>query len=115
MSPIVGQYFLSTHLPSDFLAQFVGNGNPMAIPMAALLGAPIYLDGYAALPLIRGLIEGGMGGGAAMTLLVAGGIISAWAAIPVFALVRLPVFGLYILLAVLSAMVAGWGFAAFFS
>lgn len=87
----------------------------MAIPMAALLGAPIYLDGYAALPLIRGLIEGGMGGGAAMTLLVAGGIISAWAAIPVFALVRLPVFGLYILLAVLSAMVAGWGFAAFFS
>ena len=29
--------------------------------------------------------------------LVAGGIISAWAAVPVFALVRLPVFALYVI------------------
>jgi uncharacterized protein involved in cysteine biosynthesis len=45
---------------------------------------------------------------AAMTFLVAGGITSAWAAIPVFALVRLPVFAAYLALAVISSMLAGW-------
>ncbi len=48
-----------------------------------------------------------------MAFLIAGGIISAWAALPVLALVRTPVFLLYVLLAVISAMLAGWGFELF--
>lgn len=108
----IAEYFLRGLLPPDLLGQYVGRDSAFAVPLAAIVGAPIYLDGYAALPLIRALIEGGMGQGAAMAFLIAGGIVSAWAIIPVFALVRLPVFVLYILLAVLSAMIAGWGFAA---
>ncbi len=111
----VAEYFLRDLLPPDLLGRFVGSDNEFAVPIAALVGAPIYLDGYAALPLVRGLIDAGMGQGAAMAFLIAGGIISAWAAIPVFALVRLPVFALYIVLAVISAMLAGWGFGAFAS
>ena len=108
----VAEYFLHGILPPDLLGRFVGSDNVYAVPLAALVGAPVYLDGYAALPLIRALIDGGMGQGAAMAFLIAGGIISAWAAIPVFALVRLPVFALYVFLAILSAMISGWGFAA---
>lgn len=108
----IAEFFLRDLLPPDLLGRFVGSDISYAIPIAALVGAPIYLDGYAALPLIRALIDGGMGEGAAMAFLVAGGIISAWAIIPVFALVRLPVFVLYVFLAVVSAMLSGWGFAA---
>lgn len=47
----------------------------------------------------------------AMALLVAGGITSAWAAIPVYSLVRLPVFLFYLGLALSAPPVAGWGYA----
>ena len=40
----------------------MNNVEVFAIPLAALIGAPIYLDGYAALPLVRGLIDSGIAG-----------------------------------------------------
>ena len=55
-----GEYFLKLYLPHDALSQFVGRDNPFAVPVAAVIGAPLYLDGYAALPLVRGLMERGM-------------------------------------------------------
>ena len=100
-------------LPADLLAAYVGGDSAWGIPIAALAGAPIYLDGYAALPLVRGLLESGMGAGSAMTFLIAGGIISAWAVLPVLALVRMPAFVLYVTLAVVSSMLVGWGFQLF--
>ena len=106
----VAEYFLQGLLSAGGLAAYVGDGNVFAVPLAALVGAPIYLDGYAALPLVRGLMDGGMGAGAAMAFLISGGIISAWAALPVLALVRTPVFLLYVMLAVISAMLAGWSY-----
>lgn len=110
---LVAEYFMRLYVPDAWITSLVGQGADYAVPLAALIGAPIYLDGYAALPLLRGLMDSGMQPDAAMTFLVAGGITSAWAAIPVYSLVRLPVFGLYLLLAILCAMLSGWGFGLF--
>ena len=104
----VAEYFMKLYLPDELVASIVGDDRPWAVPLAAIAGAPIYLDGYAALPLIRGLMDAGMRPDAALAFLVTGGITSAWAAIPVFALVRLPVFAFYILLAVAGSVLAGW-------
>ena len=107
----VAEYFVRLYLPQDALAGFVGQDNPLSVPIAALVAAPLYLDGYAALPLVRGLIDRGMAEGAAMAFLIAGGIICVWTAIPVFALVRLPVFLAYIAMALAGSMLAGWAYA----
>ena len=107
----VAEYFLKLYLPEEALASIVGRDNPLAIPIAALVGAPLYLDGFAALPFVRGLMDRGMAEGAAMAFLIAGGIISAWTAIPVFALFRLPVFLAYVAMAVTGSMLAGWAYA----
>jgi len=107
----VAEYFLKLYLPEDFLSGFVGHDNPLSVPIAAIVGAPLYIDGYAALPLVRGLMDRGMAEGAAMAFLIAGGITSAWTAIPVFALVRLPVFLAYIVMAVVGSILSGWAYA----
>jgi uncharacterized membrane protein YraQ (UPF0718 family) len=104
----VAEFLMQRYLPAQLVAEFVGADSAWAVPLAAIVGGPIYLDGYAALPLVRGLIDAGMRPDAALSFLIAGGITSAWAAIPVFALVRLPVFITYLALAILSAMLAGW-------
>ena len=108
----VAEYFLKLYLPEDALAAFVGGDSLLAVPIAAVVGAPLYLDGYAALPFVRGLMDKGMADGAAMAFLIAGGIVSAWTAIPVFALFRLPVFLAYIIMAVAGSMLAGWAYGA---
>jgi len=69
------------------------SSDPLAttpIPIAAFVGAPSYLNGYAAIPLVSGLLEMGMTPGAAMAFVTAGAVSSIPAAIAVFALVKKP-------------------------
>ena len=74
---------LRAHLPVELILDYVGGDTPWAILIAVTVGAPIYLDGYASLPLIRGRLEFGMAPGAAMAFLVAGGITSLYASVAV--------------------------------
>jgi uncharacterized protein len=101
---------LRAHLPAELILDFVGGDTPWAIPIAVTIGAPIYLDGYASLPLVRGLIELGMAPGAAMAFLVAGGITSLYASVAVWALVSRPVFLWYLGLAVTGSALGGWAY-----
>ena len=96
-----------TYVPGEWIAQFLGGGGFAGTALAALVGVPAYLNGYAALPLVSGLVDAGMDPGAAMAFLIAGGVSSIPAAIAVFALVRLPVFGAYLLLAFIGAVISG--------
>lgn len=99
-------------LPPELVAEVVGQDNAWAIPLAVALGAPIYLDGYAALPLVRGLLDMGMAPGAAMAFLIAGAVTSLYASVAVYALVRPPVFLWYIAVAVVFSLLAGYGWQA---
>jgi hypothetical protein len=96
------------YVSSAWIAGYVGSDNPLAIPLAAIVGAPSYLNGYAAIPLVSGLIEIGMTPGAAMAFVTAGAVSSVPAAIAVWALVRKPVFALYLLLGVSGAILSAW-------
>lgn len=99
------------YVPGEWIAQFLGQGGLGGIIVAALVGVPAYLNGYAALPLMSGLVDSGMDPGAAMAFLIAGGVSSFPAAIAVFALVRLPVFLSYLLLAFTGAVLSGFLFS----
>ncbi len=97
-----------TYISSEWIIAYAGSENPFAIPLAAMVGAPSYLNGYAAIPLISGLVSIGMTPGAAMAFATAGAVSSIPAAIAVLALVKKPVFLLYILLGLVGAMLTAW-------
>jgi len=96
------------YLPGETLARFLGSEAGLAIPLAALVGVPAYLNGFAAVPVVSGLMASGMTPGAALSFMLAGAMTSIPAAIAVYSLVRKPVFGWYLLLALVGAMLAGW-------
>ena len=97
-------------VPASSVAWALGGEGLLPILTATLVGVPAYLNGYAALPLVGGLIGQGMAPGAGMAFLVAGGVTSIPAAIAVWALVRPPVFALYIALSLAGAALAGLAF-----
>lgn len=103
----LAESLMLAYAPPNAIADIAGDGSLLSIFTAALIGVPAYLNGYAAVPLIGGLFEQGMSQGAGMAFLVAGGVTSIPAAIAVFALVRLPVFALYIALALSGSVAIG--------
>ncbi|MDZ7600324.1 MAG: permease [Hoeflea sp.] len=94
-------------IPAETVTAALGGTGLMPIVMATLVGVPAYLNGYAALPLVGGLIEQGMAPGAGLAFLVAGGVTSIPAAMAVWALARPQVFALYIGLSLTGAFASG--------
>ena len=72
------------YVSSNWIVNYVGAGNWFAIPLAAIIGVPSYLNGYAAIPLISGLIKTGMTPGAAMAFITSGAVSSLPAAIAIW-------------------------------
>ncbi len=98
------------YLPGEVVVGLVGGDGWRSVMIATLVGVPAYLNGYAALPLISGLIEQGMAPGAGLAFLIAGGVTSIPAAIAVWALARPAVFGAYLAFAFIGAVSAGISF-----
>jgi len=94
-------------IPAETVTATLGGEGFGPIVMATLVGVPAYLNGYAALPLVGGLIEQGMAPGAGLAFLVAGGVTSIPAAMAVWALARPPVFALYLGLSLSGALATG--------
>ncbi len=94
-------------IPAETVASAVGGDGWLTVLGATLVGVPAYLNGYAALPLVGGLVEQGMAPGAAMAFLLAGGVTSIPAAMAVFALARWPVCAAYVGFALAGSLGAG--------
>lgn len=99
-----------THCDPGFYCCYHTRDALAGVPAAVFVGAPAYIDGYAALPLTRGLIDNSMSKGAAMAFLVSGGAVSIWGAMAIAPVLKLQPFMLYLLLAILGSLGAGYVF-----
>lgn len=95
------------YVPADLIAGLVGGPGLMPIVIGAVVGAPAYLNGYAAPALVSGLMEQGMSAGAAMSFIIGGSVTSIPAMAAVFALVKREVFGMYLMLGIGGAILSG--------
>ncbi len=103
---------LIVYVPAEAIGQIVGGEGLLPIVIGAFVGAPAYLNGYAAPALIDALMDQGMSAGAAMSFMVAGAVSSIPAMAAVFALVRRPVFLTYLGFGIGGAILSGVVFSA---
>jgi len=57
-------------MPTEFVASMASDNNPFAIPVAAVIGIPLYIRAEAVIPLSAALAAKGMGLGAVMALII---------------------------------------------
>lgn len=98
---------ISRYVPQAAVAGTLGKENALAVPLAALVGIPLYLNNFSALPIVAGLLEHGMQPGAAIAFLIAGPVTTIPALMAVWGVVRRRVFALYLGIGLLGSMVMG--------
>ena len=57
-------------IPTDLIAEYAGAGNWYAIPVAAVIGIPLYIRAEAVIPLSAALVQKGMALGSVMALII---------------------------------------------
>ena len=60
------------YMPSDFVLKIAGPQNPFAVPVAAILGVPLYIRAETAIPIGVALMGKGMSIGAVIALVIGG-------------------------------------------
>lgn len=95
-------------VPMSLVAPLLGEKSAFAVPLATLVGVPLYATNLAALGLVSGLVAKGMSGGAALAFLLGGAATTLPAMTAVWSLVKPKVFALYLGSIVASALAAGW-------
>ncbi|HEX6514761.1 MAG TPA: permease [Nocardioidaceae bacterium] len=101
-------YLLIRLIPTDVLTGLLGDDSAVAVPLAALLGIPVYVNSDGSLPLVASLMHGGMGSGAAMAFLITGAGTSIGAVSGMLLIARWRVVALVVGSLVVGATVTGY-------
>lgn len=64
--------FIYGFVPEGLIVSLAGPNNPLAIPVAAVIGVPMYIRAETIIPISAVLLEKGMGIGAVMALIIGG-------------------------------------------
>ena len=63
--------FIHGYAPDDFLVKYAGNGNPFAVPLAVMIGVPLYSNAAGVIPIVYALMEKGMSMGTVLAFMMA--------------------------------------------
>ncbi len=98
------------YMPQDFVMKVAGPDNPFAIPVAAVLGIPLYIRAETAIPIGLALMGKGMSIGAVISLIIGG----AGMAIPEMTMLasifKKQLVAMIVLVIFLTAVVSGYLF-----
>src|SRR5699024_779127 len=64
--------FIYDFIPQEFIGKYAGGDKPWTIPIASLVGIPMYIRAEAILPIGDALVSKGMGIGSVIALLIGG-------------------------------------------
>jgi uncharacterized membrane protein YraQ (UPF0718 family) len=63
--------FIHGYVPEDFLVHYAGPSNPFAVPIAVLLGVPLYANAAGVIPIVYALMEKGLSMGTVLAFMMA--------------------------------------------
>ena len=62
--------FVHGYVPMELVTRIAGRGNPFAVPVAVLIGLPLYSNAAGTIPIIQALIQKGLPQGTALALMM---------------------------------------------
>ncbi|SFU26879.1 permease [Xenorhabdus koppenhoeferi] len=102
------------YIPTSLLEQYAGSDNPFAIPVAAVIGVPLYIRAEALIPLSAALMAKGVGAGTVLALIIGGAGASLTELILLRSLFTFKLLAAFVAVIFAMAMIAGYTTFLFF-
>jgi uncharacterized membrane protein YraQ (UPF0718 family) len=103
-------FLINYFVPAAWIITLFSSKTIFAVPLAALIGFPLYVSGESAIPLVQALMAGGAGGGSMLAFMITGAATSAWVIAGISAFMKRRIIGLYILYILVGGIVLGYLF-----
>ncbi len=101
-------------MPADYIASVASENNPFAVPVAAVIGIPLYIRAEAVIPLSAALAAKGMGLGAVMALIIGSAGASLTEVVLLKSLFKNQMIAAFLIVVLGMAMAAGYLYSYLF-
>lgn len=105
-------YLVQSFVPTSLIMSLFSGESMFSVPLAALIGFPLYVTGEGAIPLIKALMDGGAGEGAMMAFMITGPATSAWVIAGMASFMKKKVIVLYISFVLVGGILIGYFYQA---
>lgn len=101
-------YLINRFVPSSLIMTLFSAQNIFAVPLAAIVGLPLYVTNESSIPLINSLMAGGASGGSMLAFMITGQATSAWVIAGIATFMKRRVIGLYIAYLLVGGILMGY-------
>ncbi len=102
--------FIHGYAPEDLLVKYAGEDSLLAVPIATLVGVPLYSNAVGSLPIIEALIQKGVAIGTALSFMMAMVALSLPEMILLRKVIKPRLIGVFIITVSIGIMLIGYGF-----
>jgi len=101
-------FLINLFVPTSIIVALFSARNFFAVPLAALVGLPIYVSTESSVPLIKALMAGGASGGAMLAFMITGAGTSAWVVAGIATFLKTRIISLYVLFLLAGGILLGY-------
>jgi len=104
--------FIHGYVPEDFLVHYAGKGNFFAVPVAVIIGVPLYSNAAGVIPIVYALMEKGVSMGTVLAFMMAVTALSLPEMIILRKVLKLPLLGVFVGIMTVTIIAVGYLFNA---
>ncbi len=107
---VVIAYLVKEYVPTEWIVKFFSGDNFYSIPLAALIGLPMYVSDATVLPLLQVLRDSGASEGALLAYMISGPATSIGVIGGLSVIMKRKAIYLYVVIILIGAIVLGYGY-----
>jgi uncharacterized protein len=103
-------YLINHFIPTTWISALFGAHNVFAVPLASLIGLPLYVNGDSSIPLLQSLMQSGVSGGAMLAFMITGPGTSAGVLAGIATIMKKKAIALYVAYLLVGAILLGYAY-----
>lgn len=101
-------FLINYFIPESIIDVLFGANNILAVPLASLIGLPLYITTESGIPIIQSMIQSGASEGAMLSFMITGSATSAWVIAGLSTFLKKRAIGLYVTFIMVGGVAAGY-------